>query len=102
MMNMPKLAVVLASLASFAWLLFLVTLASRGPSPVSGRAVTALAIPVVLSLWGWFSERLRRVAGAALLVFSLVVLLISIGLSYLPSAILLLMSKKAEACAPAQ
>jgi hypothetical protein len=43
-------------------------------------------------------------AGAALLVFIAVICVVSfwiIGLSYLPSAILLLISKRAEASAPA-
>jgi hypothetical protein len=90
---MPTLALILASLASFAWLLFLVDLAPRSPLPVSGRTLTALVIPVGLSLLGLVFERLQRLAGVTLLVFSLVVLLISvwiIGLSYLPSSILLL------------
>jgi hypothetical protein len=99
--TMPKLAVILATVTSFAWI---VVLYATPWSPANGpRAAIVLAIPVGLSLWGLSSEGLRRVAGAAILVFSLVVSLISvwmIGLSYLPSAILLLISKRAEAQAP--
>jgi hypothetical protein len=98
--TLPKLAAILASLASLAWMVTLVTLTNRTPFPLSGRAVMVLAIPVGLSLWGLISDRFRKVAGTALLVFSLLVCLISvwpIGLSYLPSAILLLTSKRAEA-----
>lgn len=95
---MPKLAVILATLTSFAWI---VLLYATPWSPANGPlAAIALAIPVGLSLWGLSSERFRRVAGVALLVFSLVVFVISvwmIGLSYLPSAILLLIAKRAEA-----
>jgi hypothetical protein len=95
--TMPKLAVILATLTSFAWI---VVLYATPWSPANGPlAAIALAIPVGLSLWGLSSERLRRVAGIALLLFSLMVVLISvwiIGLSYLPSAILLLIGKRAE------
>jgi hypothetical protein len=75
------------------------------PNPATGpRPAMVLAIPVGLSLWGLSSERFRRLAGAAVLVYSLLVFFVSvwmIGLSYLPSAILLLTSKRAEARAPA-
>jgi hypothetical protein len=94
---MPKLAIKLASLA---WMVILATLANRVPLPVSGLAVIVLAIPVGLTLWGLISDRFQKMAGTALLVFSLMVCLISvwtIGLSYFPSAILLLVNKRAEA-----
>src|SRR3984885_1821713 len=101
-LTLPKLAVILATLVSFAWIIILYALP---PSPANGpRAAIVLAIPVGLSLWGLSSERFRRMAGAALLVYSLLVFFVSvrmIGLSYLPSAILLLISKRAEARAPA-
>jgi hypothetical protein len=94
---MPKLALILASLASFAWLLFLLDLTPRSPVPMSGRTLVALVIPVGLSLLGLVFEKLQRLAGALLLMFSLVVFLISVwmlGLSYLPSSILLLIRPK--------
>jgi len=97
----PKLAVILASLVSFVWI---VVLYAMPPNPAHGpRAATMLAIPVGLSLWGLSSDRFRRPAGATLLVFSLLVFFVSvwmIGLSYLPSAILLLISKRAEDLCP--
>jgi hypothetical protein len=93
-LTLPKLAVILSALVSFAWIVVLYALP---PSPTNGpRAALVLSIPVALSLWGLSSERFRRAAGAALLVFALVVFLVSvwmIALSYLPSAILLLISK---------
>ena len=102
-LTLLKLAVILATLISFAWIVVLYALP---PNPASGtRPAIVLAIPVGLSLWGLSSERFRRVAGAAILVYSLVVFLVSvrtIGLSYLPSAILLLTSKRAGVPAPAQ
>jgi hypothetical protein len=102
-LTLLKLAVILATLISFAWIVVLYALP---PNPASGpRPAIVLAIPVGLSLWGLSSERFRRVAGAAILVYSLVVFLVSvrmIGLSYLPSAILLLTSKRTEVPAPAQ
>lgn len=99
---MPKLAVTLICLAALAWIVAPLgspprSLLQDGGSP----AAILVAIPVGLGVWGLFSERHRRVAGVALLVFSLVVFLISvwmIGLSYLPSAILLLIGKRAEGC----
>jgi len=98
---MPKLAVILASLVSFAWI---VILYATPLSPANGpRAAFVLAIPVVLSLWGLSSDRLQRVAGALLLAFSAVVFLISfwmIGLSYLPSSILLLIKQKGRGLRP--
>jgi len=101
-LTIPKLSVILATLVSFAWI---VLLYATPWAPANGpRAAVVLAIPVVLSLWGLSSEKRRRVAGVALLVFSLVVFFVSvwmIGLSYLPSAILFLISKRAEAFAPA-
>ncbi len=101
-LTLPKLAVILATLVSFAWIVILYALP---PSPANGpRPAIVLAIPVGLSLWGLSSGRFRKVAGAALLVFSLLVFFVSvwmIGMSYLPSAILLLTSKRAEARAPA-
>jgi hypothetical protein len=100
-LTLPKLAVILAALVSFAWIVVLYALP---PNPTKGpRAAIVLAIPVGLSLWGLSSERFRRVAGAALLVYALLVFFVSVwivGLSYLPSAILLLTSKRAEARAP--
>ena len=100
-LTLPKLAVILAALVSFAWIVVLYALP---PNPADGpRAAIVLAIPVGLSLWGLSSERSRRGAGAALLVYALLVFFVSVwivGLSYLPSAILLLTSKRAEARAP--
>jgi hypothetical protein len=97
-LTIPKLAVILAALVSFAWIVVLYALP---PSPANGpRAAIVLAIPVGLSLWGLSSVRTRRMAGAAMLVFSLLVFFVSvwmIGLSYLPSAILLLAGKRAGA-----
>jgi hypothetical protein len=91
---MPTLAVLLAALASFAWLVVPTYSPPQTLLQVSGPpAAILLTIPVALTLWGLFSGRLRRVAGVTLLVFSLVVCLASVGmiaLSYLPSAILLL------------
>jgi len=102
-LTLPKLAVILAALISFAWIVVLYALP---PNPATGpRAAMVLAIPVGLSLWGLSSDKFRRVAGAALLVYSLLVSIVSvwmIGLSYLPSALLLLTSKRAEVPAPAQ
>ncbi len=99
-LTVPKLAVILATLASFAWIVILyVTRSVDGP-----RAALVLAIPVAVSLWGWSSERFRKVAGVALLVFSLAIFLASvwmIALSYVPSAILFLIGKRAEV-APAR
>jgi len=101
-LTMQKSAVMLCALVSFAWIvLFYATPWSPAHGP---RAAIVLAIPVALSLWGLSSERFRRMAGAALLVFTVVICVVSfwiIGLSYLPSAILLLISKRAEASAPA-
>ena len=95
-LTMPKLAVILAALASFGWI---VILYGTPLMPADGpRAAIALAIPVGLSLWGLSAAKFRRFAGVAIAVFSLLVLLVSvwmIGLSYLPSAILLLKSKRA-------
>jgi hypothetical protein len=100
-LTLPKLAVILAALVSFAWIVVLYALP---PNPATGpRAAIVLAIPVGLSFWGLSSERFRRAAGAALLVYALLVFFVSVwivGLSYLPSAILLLTSKRAEARAP--
>jgi hypothetical protein len=100
-LTLPKFAVVLATLVSFAWIVVLYALP---PNPAQGpRAAIVLAIPVAVSLWGLSSDKFRKVAGAALLVFSLVILIVSvwmIAVSYLPSAILLLTSKRAEASAP--
>jgi hypothetical protein len=99
--TIPKLAVILATLVSFAWIVVLYALQK---SPASGpRAALVLAIPVAISLWGLSSHRFRKVAGAAILVYALGIFLISfwlIGLSYLPSAILLFISKGAGASAP--
>jgi hypothetical protein len=98
--TVPKVAVILATLASFAWIVVLyVTRSVDGP-----RAALVLAIPVAVSLWGWSSERFRKLAGVALLVFSLAILLASvwmIALSYVPSAILFLVGRRAEV-APAR
>ena len=98
----PKLAVIFATLASFAWIVVLyATPWSNANGP---RAAIVLAIPVGVSLWGLSSDRFRKLAGAALLVFSLAIFIASVwlmALSYLPSAILLLISKRAEANAPA-
>jgi hypothetical protein len=100
-LTVPKLAVILATLISFAWI---VVLYATPLSPAHGsRAAIVLAIPVGLSMWGLSSARFRRISGVALLVFSLLVSFVSIwmiGLSYLPSAILLLTSKRAEALRP--
>jgi hypothetical protein len=96
-LTLPKLAVILATLISFAWI---VVLYAMPPHPATGpRPAIALAIPVGLGLWGLYSVKFRRTAGAALLVYALLVFFVSvwvIGLSYLPSAILLLTSKRAE------
>jgi hypothetical protein len=95
-LTMPKLAVILAALASFGWIVILYgtpLMPAEGP-----RGAIALAIPVGLSLWGLSAERFRRLAGVAIAVFALLVFMVSvwmIGVSYVPSAILLLMSKKA-------
>lgn len=93
---MPKLAVALALLASFAWCVIPVYSTHQTLVQVSGpRVLVVLMIPVLLSLWGLFSEGRERVAGAALLLFSLAVLFLSgftLGLSYLPSSILLLLA----------
>jgi hypothetical protein len=88
----PKLAVILATLTSFAWL-FVVY------SGIAG----VLAIPVILSLVGLTGPRRQSYAGIAIVLFSLLALFLSvwIGLSYLPSAILLLTSKRAESRVPA-
>jgi len=98
---MPKLAVILATLVSFAWIVILYALPG---SPAQGlRAAFVLAIPVGLSLWGLSSDRFRTAGGAAILIFSLLVFFASvwsIALSYLPSAILLLMSKKGRGLRP--
>lgn len=97
----PKVAVILAALVSFAWI---VVLYATPWNPAHGpRAAIVLAIPVVLSLWGLSSERFRMIAGVALLLFSLAVSVISvwmIGLSYLPSSILLLMKRKGRGLRP--
>ncbi len=99
---MPKVAVIVTTLVSFAWIvLFYATPWSPAHGP---RAALVLAIPVGLSLWGLSSARRRKIAGAAILLFALGIFLVSfwiIGLSYLPSAILLLASKRAEAFTPA-
>jgi hypothetical protein len=100
-LTMPKLAVILATLLSFAWIVVLYALPG---SPAQGpRAAIILAIPVGLSLWGLSSDRFRTAAGAAMVVFSLLVCFVSfwiIGLSYLPSGILLLTSKKGRGLRP--
>lgn len=91
---MPKLAVVLVLLASFAWVVLPVYASGQTLLQVNGPStLIVLLIPVVLSIWGLFANRWERVAGALLLLFSLVVFFLSgalIGLSYLPSSILLL------------
>jgi len=101
--TMPKLAVILASLASFAWLFVPMYSPPRTLLQVNGLpAAVLLMIPVALSLWGLSSGRLRRVAGGTLLVFSLAVCLVSvwaIGLSYLPSSLLLLIRPRGEPAA---
>lgn len=98
----PKIAVILATLVSFAWIVILYALPK---SPATGpRAAMVLAIPVGLSLWGLSADRFRKLAGGALVLFSLAIAVISIwiiGVGYLPSAVLLLTSKRAEARAPA-
>jgi hypothetical protein len=100
-LTMPKLAVILATLVSFAWIVILYALPA---SPAHGpRAAIVLAIPVGLGLWGLSSGRFRLPAGAAMVVFSLLICIVSfwiIGLSYLPSAILLLFSKKGRGLHP--
>jgi hypothetical protein len=91
-LTMPKLAVILATLVSFTWI---VLLYATPWNPANGPwAAMVLAVPVALSLWGLSGGRFYKVAGAALLVFALLTLFFFwlIGLSYLPSAILLLMS----------
>lgn len=97
----PKLAVILSALVSFAWI---VVLYAIPPAPAHGpRAAMVLAIPVALSLWGLSSDKFRRIAGITILVFSLLVFFVSvwmIALSYLPSGILLLISKRAEVVSP--
>jgi hypothetical protein len=95
---MPKFAVMLASLASLAWLAAPIYSPPRTLLQANGPpAAILLIIPVALSLLGLFSDRLRRGAGAALLAFSLAVCLVSvwtIGLSYLPSSVLLLIGPR--------
>ena len=101
-LTLAKFAVILATLISFAWIVLLY--ATPFGDPAHGpRGALVLAIPVALSLWGFASDKFRKIAGIALLVFSLVIFLVSVwmvALSYLPSAILLLTSKRAEANAP--
>ncbi|HTB18455.1 MAG TPA: hypothetical protein VK708_10070 [Bryobacteraceae bacterium] len=100
-LTMPKLAVILAALVSFAWIvLFYATPWSPAQGP---RAAIILAIPVAISLGGLSAEKRRKVAGVALLLFSLVVILVSfwiIAVSYLPSAILFLASRKGQGSRP--
>jgi hypothetical protein len=100
-LTVPKLAVILATLASFAWI---VVLYATPWSPAHGpRAAIVLAIPVGLSLWGLSSAKLRRGAAFALLLFSLVIFVVSvwmIALSYVPSAMLLLTSRKSQGLRP--
>jgi hypothetical protein len=100
-LTIPKLAVILATLVSFAWIVILYAL--PGSTASGPRGAMVLGIPVALSLWGLSSTRFRKVAGAAILIFSIGIFFVSvwmIALSYLPSAILLLISKGAEARAP--
>jgi hypothetical protein len=100
-LTIPKLAVILATLVSFTWIFILYAFPgspARGP-----RVALAVAIPVALSLWGLSSDRFRKVAGAAILVYALVVIFVSVlivGLSYLPSAILLLISRRGQDLRP--
>ena len=100
---MPKLATLLSAIASLTWAF--VPLGSPAHSLVqNGSAAILLTVPVVLSLWGLFAGEFRRFAGSGLLIFALLVSPISVwplGLSYLPSAILLLIRKPTRLSAPA-
>jgi hypothetical protein len=91
---MPKVAVALAVLASLAWIVLPTYSSGQSLLQVSGGSpLIVLLIPVVLSIWGIFSDGRERIAGAMLLLFSLMVFFLSgilMGLSYLPSSILLL------------
>jgi hypothetical protein len=93
-LTVPKLAVILATLASFAWI---VVLYATPLMPANGpRAAIILAIPVGVSLWGFSSDRFRKPAGVVLLVFAFAIFLVSvwmIGLCYVPSAVLLFFAK---------
>jgi hypothetical protein len=92
---MPRLAVVLAFLASFAWMVFPAYVPHETLLQVNGLgAILILAIPPLLSLYGLLSEQ-QMIAGSLLLLFCLLVLFFSgilLGLSYLPTSILLLTS----------
>jgi hypothetical protein len=100
-LTIPKLAVILATLASFAWI---VVLYATPLMPANGpRAAIILAIPVGVSLWGLSSDRFRKLAGVALLVFALAIFVVSvwmIALCYVPSAALFLLSKKGQGSRP--
>jgi hypothetical protein len=91
---MPKVAVALAVLVSLAWIVLPTYSSGQSLLQVSGGSpLIVLLIPVVLSIWGVFSDGREKVAGAMLLLFSLVVFFLSgilLGVSYLPSSILLL------------
>jgi cytochrome bd-type quinol oxidase subunit 2 len=91
---MAKLAVVLAFLASFAWVVLPTYSSGQTLLQVNGpRVLIVLLIPVVLSIWGLFLDGRERVTGGLLLLFSVAVFFLSgilMGLSYLPSALVLL------------
>ncbi len=91
---MPRLAVVLAFIASLGWILFPAYVPHQSLVQANGlRAAIVLAAPVILGLWGLFSGR-EKIAGGLLLLFCSSVLFLSgilLGLSYLPAAILLFM-----------
>jgi hypothetical protein len=91
----PKLVVILASLTSLAWLF------SLYPNETY-TTLMVVAIPVILSFVGLVGYERQRDAGIAIVLVSLLVFFLSgwIGLSYLPTAILLLISKRAGALCP--
>ena len=92
---MPKLAVIVASLTSVAWVFFLYR-------NETGMTLAVLAIPVILSFVGGLGNERQRDAGIAIVLLSLLAFLLSgwIWLSFLPSAILLLISKKGRGFMP--
>jgi hypothetical protein len=91
----PKLAVLLASLAS-------ITLLSILYPHGNGLTLAVLAIPVMLSFWGWLGNERRRDAGFVIALFSLLVFFLSgwMWLSYLPGATALLVKQKGRDLRP--